>query len=497
MASLDNNILVLFEPTIRPTKVEVKTLDEDKEGPKQTKGVGIDKPHVIINGYEFGPTDIRRFSLDITGKIPTISLTVQDSQGSFSVGQYPRDGDCITVYIGTKNPETFKAIHMDFDIVDVSSRKVGIPHKAKKYSFTGVAKIPNLRSEDCKSLGEGSSIDHLEQIALELGLGFASNIASTDDTQIRVQPFSTTLQFISNIVGSSYAGEEAFQTYFIDQYYNLNFVEVNKVFNSPNLKGDDIQDSITSLRKSTNQDMGTDPKAGDELPTKLVLTNNTAANGTDQKIAQFSLENNAMAISLREGYKRVLQMYDDLESTDRVTEFDVESFTSTNITDVEGPLKGNPSESRYSTEYKYKYVGRSQDYSLQGNSHINYKYSLLNNHQNLRELEKMKLIVELESFNPSLYMYQKIPVQMYLFEKGEVEGADTVNEELKKKGVKADPKEENAKLKEEEQPQRIDQFTSGHYVIGGIEYIYKDGDPSIRQRVTLLRREWPIRVNSI
>ena len=36
MAELDNNILVLIEPTIRPTKVEVNTLDEDEGAPKQT-----------------------------------------------------------------------------------------------------------------------------------------------------------------------------------------------------------------------------------------------------------------------------------------------------------------------------------------------------------------------------------------------------------------------------------------------------------------------------
>ena len=43
----------------------------------------------------------------------------------------------------------------------------------------------------------------------------------------------------------------------------------------------------------------------------------------------------------------------------------------------------------------------------------------------------------------------------------------------------------------------LDDFTSGHYVIGGIEYIYETGNPTIRQRLTLLRREWPVRANSL
>ena len=140
-----------------------------------------------------------------------------------------------------------------------------------------------------------------------------------------------------------------------------------------------------------------------------------------------------------------------------------------------------------------------QDYALEGNVHLNRKYSILNNWQNLQELEKMKLIVELDSFNPSIYMCQKIPVMMYVYEERKSQVIAAKEEKLKKKGVKVDDKAFDSKneVEAEEAPVKQDDFITGHYIVGGIEYIYSDGDQALTQRLTLLRREWPTRANNL
>jgi len=428
-----------------------------------------------------------------------------DQKGGFDTTLYPRDGGHITLYIGSKNPDTFKAIHMDFDITNVSSPKAGLAMTRKEFRFGGTAKIPNLQAEQCRALEDATSMDHLEEITGELGLGFASNIDTTDDSQPRIQPYETTLDFITNIVKTSYVGEEAFQNYYIDQWYNLNFVEFNKIFNAPNPKGDEVQDSYVALDKTTNTDSGTDDN-GDQSEGKLILTNHMSAESTNNKISQYSIANKAMDISLRNGYKRTLQMYDDLEE-EKLTEFDIESFTSTNTPDNQGPLKGNLSEDTYDTQIKHKYIGRQQDVSLEGNVHSNYKYSLLNNYQNLQELEKIKLEVELAAFNPGIYMSQKVPVNIYTQEQTAVAAIDTNEDEQKAKGMDTSEKPQPNSLRDGDEDgnkgetgtaeQRLDEFVSGHYVVGGIEYIYENGDPSIRQKLHLLRREWPIRANTV
>tara|TARA_Y100000593_G_C4301406_1_gene333564 strand:+ start:447 stop:1952 length:1506 start_codon:yes stop_codon:yes gene_type:complete len=501
MANLDNNILVVIEPTIRPTDVIIETLDEDKGNDKGTKAFGTDQPHIRINNYYFYPHDIVSFRLSVNGFVPRLSVTLNDSSMAFDTGQYPRDGDVITVYINSKNQDTYKSIHMDFDITSVNGTSHGLPNSVRTYSFQGICKIPGLFTEECKSLANGTSLDHIEEISSGLKIGLATNVDATNDAQPRIQPYTTTLDFIKNITNYSYVGEEAFQTFYIDQYYYLNFIEMNKIFNSKNPKGDDFQDSIASFGKSFSVESGTPDL--DNIKTKLFLSNNPAIDGTTNKISQWYLKNNSSKISLSNGYKRILQTWDDNEESNpfqwpenRLVEFDVEPFTSTNLRDMEGPLKGNLKEDHYKSHIKHKYVGRYQDVGLEGNVHVNHKYSLLNNFQNIQELEKMKLVVELESFNPSLYRSQKIPVLIYNFEHTKVAASRNQTEAYKEKGVKVDDKPINTEDDGESQI-TFDDFTSGYYIIGGIEYIYEEGNPSIRQKLTLLRREWPMKAIDI
>lgn len=497
MAELDNNILVIAEPSIRPKKIEVPRVDEDEGGDKQSKAVGTDQPLIIINDYEFKPGDILNFKLSIVDSLPELTIRLKDSAGGFDTAQYPRDGDYITLYVNSKNQETFKSIHMDFDIVTITSPKKGSPHSERTYSFTGVAKIPRLFTEECRAFDEASSLNHLESIAQDLGLGVATNIDATSDNQVRVQAYERTIDFLRNLVNTSYVREEAFQTFYVDQYYYLNFIEVNKIFNSKNVKGEDAQTSMTSFDLSVSQDKNVEEN--DNIETKLYLTNNITAEGTGNKISQWSLANNSSRVSLENGYKRILSMYDELEG-EKLIEFDIESFTSRNLRDTEEPLKGRRDEDHYDNHIKHKYVGRQQDYTLEGNVHSNHKYSMLNNYQNLKELEKMQLIVELQAFNPGLYRYQKIPVIMYNVEPVKTEGTKLQEEQLKEKGAKPEEKAFDFKNEGESvdgHEAQLDNFISGHYIIGGIEYIYKQNEKSIRQRLILLRREWPVLASTI
>ena len=503
---LNNNILSVIEPTIRPTEITLEGGGEGDGGEKTTKAFGTNTPRILINGYLFTEKDVTLFKLNvgINRKYPTVNVSVRDSRGFFDLDQYPRDGDVITVYINSKNTDTFKSIHMDFNITSISSPTRGLPNATREYSFSGTCKVPGLFSEDCVLYEENTSLGHLEQIATNLELGLATNIDTTDDSQIRIRPYETTLEYIKNVVNSSYVNENSFQTFYIDQYYNINFVELNRIFNSENVSIESMQDNFSSFAKSFSEEG--DSEDTDNMESKLFLTNNVQFEKTSNKISQFALKNNSSKISLLNGYRRVLQMWDDLEETnpfewekERLVEFDVESFTSDNMRDVEEPLKGRRGETEYDNHTKYKWIGRMQDTNIGGNVHLNHKYSILNNWQNLQELDKMKLIVELDSFNPSLYMCQKIPVMMFIYDEKKSNLISSKEEELSKKGVDIEDKAFPAELEEEplEAPIRQDDFTTGHYIIGGIEYIYSEGDQAITQRLTLLRREWPTRANNL
>ena len=88
---------------------------------------------------------------------------------------------------------------------------------------------------------------------------------------------------------------------------------------------------------------------------------------------------------------------------------------------------------------------------------------------------------------------------MYVYEEKKSQAIDAKEKKLKEKGVKVDDKAFKSKNEgeAEETPIKPDNFTTGHYIVGGIEYIYSDGDQALTQRLTLLRREWPTRANNL
>ena len=45
--------------------------------------------------------------------------------------------------------------------------------------------------------------------------------------------------------------------------------------------------------------------------------------------------------------------------------------------------------------------------------------------------------------------------------------------------------------------QVMDKFLSGHYIIENINYVITEPDGGLRQKVTLIRREWPTRIKNL
>src|SRR6056300_589603 len=175
---LSSKILALIEPSIEPSKIETPSKNEESgEEDKITKTFGIDSPVIFLNGYVFERIDVVNFSIDSAGVIPTCSAKIVDSKNVFTVDAFPRDGDVFTVFINSKNQSTFKSIHLDFEIINITAepKKEGDP---KVVNLTGRVKVPKIFAENCQYLEEDMSLEHITKVAKELGLGLASNIES-------------------------------------------------------------------------------------------------------------------------------------------------------------------------------------------------------------------------------------------------------------------------------------------------------------------------------
>lgn len=493
---LSSKILALIEPSIEPTKLETPSRNEEGgEEDKITKTFGIDSPVILMNGYVFEKGDINSFELDNSDILPTANARIVDTKNAFTVDAFPRDGDVFTVFINSKNQSTFKSIHLDFEVTNITAepKRTGDP---KIVNISGRVKVPKLFAENCQHYEEGNSIDHISNLVKELGLGLASNIESTDDSQTRIQPYISYLDFIRNIVNTSYINDDSFQNYFIDYYYYLNFVNVNNIFNSENPSLEDFEKSLASM----NVSLGEESFAADDIDStasRLFLTNKVDFKPTNHYINRFEIVNTSQSVTEIHGHFRDVQVYDD-NSEEKLDEFEVSSLTQDpeRLLDIQEPLRGNRENEEYKDLRKHKYMGR-QDVGEDGigNSHANYVFAQLNNNMNIADTQRMKLVVTLESFNPSLYRYQKIPVLLYHVASESINVALGLEEAKKEEGF-TDSAIDVPKG-EDNPDQVLDQFASGYYVVDSIELIYKKKLGKFYQKVTLLRRDWPARLNAV
>lgn len=490
--ALNNHILTIIEPSIKLDEYELLSFKEEEGKGNISDGLGAEKPLIIINGYAFTDKDIQSLELDVTDTLPTITVTVTDTQGYFGVDMYPRDGDVLTLRIAALQKDLYKDIHIDFDIDNVDSPSTTAVKYGggAKYTFTGTIKIPALFAEVCKNYPKATSIDQLRSVASDLGLGFASNIDTAQDEMNMLIANDSYLDSIRKRVEHSYVGEESFQTFSIDPYYYLNYVDMNAMLESD----EDFETVKVNLDINMTDQIDSGNEAN-ESEGPLFLTTNSNVAGTNQYIQSYSLTNKSGEASKLNGYKKTLQYFEN-DSDEGLVSFDLEALSSKNLKDIEEPLKGRRGEDRYKQEVKVKYMGRIDTDPETTNTHLQHNFARLHNKQNLDELQKMILNVELAAFNPAIHRYQKVPVFIFNESQKQLQADRQLKEKKDEKNFDASPP-----LNEDEvgtiSKATIDDFLSGFYVIGGIKYKYSQKLGRVTQHLTLYRREWPSRLNNI
>lgn len=492
--ALSNHILTIIEPSIERDKQAFNSYNEETGQSNTSEDMGKDWPLIIINNYMFMQEDITSLEIDASGVVPKISLSIIDNQGYFSVDTYPRDGDVITVRIAAMQKNVYKDIHIDFDIDDVQSPpQQSITYGyAGKYSFTGTMKIPGLFAEVCKFYEADSSLNQLQTVASDLGLGFATNIQSTDDNMNMIIANDSYLDSITKRVEHSYIGDDSFQTFAIDPYYYLNYVDFNALIESPE---EDFETVMLNFDENP-KDMPGQDNAANEGEASLILTSHSNAVGTSGYIQRFALINKSGKAAKLNGYKKTLQYFEN-DSDEGLVSFELESLSSSKMKDIEEPLKGRRDEERYKLEVKTKYMGRIDADPENSNMHLNHNFARLHNKQNLDELQKMFLEVELAAFNPTIHKYQKIPVAIFHESRNQVQADNEVKKRKEEDGFEASAGNDKDQNNSAVSRAKMDDFLSGYYVIAGIKYRYSRKMGKLTQVLTLFRREWPSRINNI
>jgi|GEM_PF-820860 len=491
MASIDNHILTITEPTIKLDEVKFESLGEGDGSTKAITSKGY-LLMVSINGYVFSDMDILNMNLDCNGSMPIIDITILDSKGQFGIDNFPRDGDVINFRMGTLDKTSYKDIRIDFDIIEAEQPKQNSNSGATgRYNFVGRIKVPGLYTDECKSYGVGTSLEHIESIANDLKLGLATNIDTSDDKMHLILPYNNKFDTLNALVMHSYIDEDSFQVHSIDPFYYINYVNLNTLLESK----ETFEEIIVAFDKELNDVphlQGDD--SINQIKKPLVITNHARDVGTNLYIEAHSLINNAGSKSKKNGYKRTLQFFEN-DSEEGFVSHDVQPLVSKTMSDIEEPMKGRRDEDRYKNEVKTKYVGRKNADPETSNAHLNYEYSVISNMQNIDEVKKMSLEVALAAFNPAIHLYQKIPVLIYINEQLKLIADKDIKNSKKEKGFETASASSEEVINPGEHV--ADDFLSGYYIVGGLTYMYKSGWDTVKQKIKLLRREWPSRINNL
>lgn len=454
----------------KPTVVLPVMAMADTETPASQANIGVKSdevniskyygsafPIVQINGKVFDPPEILKFELDCNGDIPRIFLVLRCYNSYFISKKFPRDGATVSIFISSKD-NSFTPIRNDYLITSITSddnsgNNEGIQSTMR---ISGVLDLPLWSGEKNQAIN-GNSFAAMKKIATNMKLGFASNISTTSDTMNWVCPYDSYEKWMHDITRSSYNGENSFFKSFIDQYYYMNFVDMNLPFSEEltldqGLLVDGTNDTIDA--KSISK----------KITGGILLTNFQFYNNTNFHIYKYNLINNTGTTSLSDGYIRVLQFYD--RDTNKKWELPVVPLITKGNEKLD-TLQGRSADEQ-TQKTKYTWLGLSDT----DNVHENYAWAQVNNFQNNRHVNKMQLKIELDTPNFNLNRGMRVPILItYSNDEAKVASEKAANE-----GV--------AQV-------TFDKFLSGYYVIGGMKYKFDNTTGKFTQEITLCRREWP------
>lgn len=481
---------------------------ENKETTKYVEGMEI--PVIRINDYMVNQGDIVNFTVSCTDFLPKVELAIRVKGNTFTLKNTPKDGDLISIALRPKS-DVYKTIRNDFVIKDVFTTGVGDKGISQQIiSMSGELFIPGFDSNQSCFGFIGTSKDAFKDVAKRLSLGFAFNDEeNTTDTQLWLCACQSIRDYLSNVLKHTWKDELSFFNAWIDNYYNLTFVEMNKTLLAQE-KTMDLEAITSAVRDAVLH-----PNEGEELQENAAigfkgLINNEFYRNTTSYISDWSIHNNSTNITfdlgtniISETFKHNQNIYNSNEnnvySLDNEPVYDPEKKDKYIIlrgrayddtAENEATLKTGQKRANYSFKDIYvskpwagiEYVMSDEDKeniedtnNWSGNVHNEYNRSVYHNLINIKELDKLYITVKVNGLNTQILRGEKIPVILYL------------------------PDNTQAKMMNgNEEAAMYNMFYSGFYYVDGVKYMYEHPEDEsqvvsgYKTEFTLKRREWPL-----
>lgn len=318
--------------------------------------------------------------------IPEIEMLCYDDMGVLLEDLFPNDFDVIiSIFIKSTSENTFP-IRMDFVVTEFNPYKTS--DTEKKFLLKGVLNVQELFFNDWEAWNKSTSFDVLKKIAKDTGLGFATNIENTNDAMTWINPADYYYVFIQNVTKRSYLNETSFFWSFIDFYYNLNFVNIEK----------ELSENPNELQTLPSPFFSKDKN---ELLVDLYLSTDKNLSMTNKYIHKYNLNNQSTKTNIENGWKYYARWYDKAENIIKYQLVEENKTDDPNLIQLI-----TPTEKIQEMCGDGDFLGKIDS----DNVHKNYQIALILNQFNIEKMHKVTMTATLKLVNFEIKRFHKIAI---------------------------------------------------------------------------------------
>lgn len=388
---------------LKITNIVLNTKGLNPETARHKQTIVKNTPTVYYYGYELQQENIRKLIVDFNKFMPLVELTYIDAQNIMNDIGFPGDNAKITVILPS-NHDSLANIFMDFKI---QRYEVGLMSNSnvKKITIWGICNVEDLLISEYKSY-ENTSYDLFSTVAQDCGLGFMSNVDSSNDQMIWLNTARNKYAFLQDTANKAWVGESGFIWAFIDQYYNMNYINVES----------SLSQDITEI-KWINTNVYDNPKLAHRVNDTIIfpfLTNEKSQKGNNSYFSGEKILNQSTDISLKRGYLRNVHFYDvDGNWGDKAGAYniyDLDTITSTGSENNAVFLKGEPGSLDFYKKNSQKFYLDKIDTA---NMFPDFLWAKMQNKENVLDLQKISIQILLPVPNFNIRRFEKVKLSFF------------------------------------------------------------------------------------
>jgi len=376
---------------IKDITISVKNMNPDYA--RHKADIVKNLPVVYYYDVELQSQSITKLIIDSNKFMPMCYVCYTDTYNVMHDIGFPTDNAKLSIVIPANHP-ALANIFMDFKIQKYSVELVR-NSTVKKIHMWGICNVENLLISEYKAYENKTSYDLIKETASNAGVGLMSNVDGSADQMTWINPGQDYYSFIQDVANTSWVGESGYVWSFLDFYYNINYIDVEK-----SLSQDITEIKWINTTIMNNKVLTDSTESNKTIPP--TLTNESSQKGSNVYFSGEKILNQSTDISIKRGYLRNVNFYDiDGNWADKAGAYKMyglDTITSSGSANNSIFLKGEPgSTDFYTKNVRNHYLDKIDT----KNMYPDFLWAKMQNSENLHDLQKivMQIVLPLPNFN--------------------------------------------------------------------------------------------------